>query len=122
METTTGTQAKLAVAVPVWQKAARRVISILIVAVLIGFGMRHVSAHLQQRAAPAGFLRGMLQGALMPAALPNLLVGNDIVIYEQHNTGVPYKLGYTLGVNVCGLVFFGYFFWRLHRWRKADRV
>ena len=119
METTTGTQAKLEVAVRVWQKAVRRTVAILIAAALVGVGMRYVSAGLQRRPAPAGFLRGVLQGALMPAALPNLLVGNDIVIYSQNNTGVPYKLGYTLGVNACGAVFFGFFFWRLHRWRKA---
>ena len=122
METTTVTQAKLTVAVPLWQKAARRVISILIAALLIGYGMRHISASLEKRPEPAGFLRGMLQGALMPAALPNLLVGSDVVIYAQNNTGVSYKLGYTMGVNVCGAVFFGFFFWRLNRWRKADKA
>ena len=58
---------------------------------------------------------------LMPAALPNLLVGSDVVIYAQNNTGVSYKLGYTMGVNVCGAVFFGFFFWRLNRWRKAEK-
>ena len=122
METTTSAQAKLAVAVPVWQKVARRTITILIAAVLIGIGMRHASAGLERRSTPAGFFQGLLQGALMPGALPNLVVGNDIVIYAQSNTGVPYKLGYTLGVNVCGAVFFGFFFWRLHRWRKAGKA
>jgi hypothetical protein len=60
-----------------------------------------------------------MQGALMPCALPNLLVGHDVVIYSQDNTGVSYKLGYTCGVNACGAVFFGVFFWRLNRWRKG---
>ncbi len=115
----TSTQAKLAVPVSPWRKAARRTVGVLIAAVAIGFAMRYASAALQQRSTPAGFGRGMLQGALMPAALPNLLVGNDIVIYNQNNTGVPYKLGYTVGVNACGAVFFGFFFWRLNRWRRT---
>jgi hypothetical protein len=54
----------------------------------------------------------------MPCALPNLLVGNDVTIYAQNNTGRTYKLGYTCGVNACGAVFFGMFFWRLNRWRR----
>lgn len=54
----------------------------------------------------------------MPGALPNLLVGNDIPIYAANNTGRTYKLGYTCGVNACGAIFFGLFFWRVSRWRK----
>lgn len=68
--------------------------------------------------APAGFGRGVAQGALMPLALPNLLVGRDVSIYALNNTGRTYKLGYTVGVNGCGAVFFGFFFWRLNRLRK----
>ena len=56
---------------------------------------------------PAGFLQGVVQGALMPATLPNLLVGSDVKIYAEINNGVPYKLGYTVGVDVCGALFFG---------------
>src|SRR5678815_2892251 len=67
---------------------------------------------------PAGFARGVAQGALMPLALPNLLVGRDMVIYSMHNTGRTYKLGYTVGVNGCGALFFGILFWRLHRLRR----
>jgi len=67
---------------------------------------------------PAGFSRGMLQGALMPMAMPNLLIGSDVIIYAQNNTGVSYKLGYTAGVNVCGAIFFGLFFWRVSRWKR----
>jgi hypothetical protein len=59
----------------------------------------------------------MLQGILMPMSLPNLVAGRDVVIYSEINSGVPYKLGYTLGVNLCGAVFFGVFFGRVRRWR-----
>ena len=80
--------------------------------------MRQISVSMSKSTAPAGFGRGMLQGALMPAALPNLLVGNDVVIYAPNNTGRTYKLGYTCGVNACGAIFFGWFFWRVSRWRR----
>jgi hypothetical protein len=56
----------------------------------------------------------------MPTALPSLLTGSDVAIYAQSNTGLIYKLGYTLGVNLCGLLFFGFFFLRLQRWRSQS--
>jgi len=67
---------------------------------------------------PAGFARGVVQGALMPLAMPYLLVGRDLPIYARRNTGRTYKLGYTVGVNGCGAIFFGLLFWRLNRLRK----
>jgi hypothetical protein len=42
-----------------------------------------------------------------------------VKIYAEINNGVPYKLGYTVGVDVCGALFFGMFFWRVSRWRKG---
>ena len=95
-----------------------RIAAILLVLTLLGAITRFASAALERNRNPAGFFQGLLQGALMPCALPNLLVGKDVVIYTQHNAGVPYKLGYTTGVNACGAIFFGVFFWRLNRWRK----
>jgi hypothetical protein len=112
------TQVKVTPPASAGRKILRRTLSILILALFLGFGMRHASAALDRSPNPAGFLRGMLQGALMPCALPNLLVGNDVVIYAANNTGVGYKLGYTCGVNACGALFFGLFFWRVNRWRK----
>jgi hypothetical protein len=50
--------------------------------------------------------------------MPNLFVGNDVAIYATNNTGRTYKMGYTLGVNACGLIFFGFFFWRVRRMMK----
>ena len=61
----------------------------------------------------------MLQGALMPMAMPSLLVGRDVTIYAENNTGRTYKLGYTAGVNACGAIFFGYAFWRWRRLKEA---
>jgi hypothetical protein len=101
-----------------WSRLALRVASFLAIAALIGGVLNHVAASLEQNAHPAGFARGVVQGALMPMSLPNLLVGRDITIYSQNNTGVSYKLGYTSGVNACGALFFGFVFWRLRRFRK----
>lgn len=70
---------------------------------------------------PAGFWRGIQHGVLMPIALPTLLLGHDVPIYALNNTGRIYKLGYTLGVNGCGAIFFGISFWRLQRWRRRGR-
>jgi hypothetical protein len=103
------------------RRILQRILGFLIVAVCVGLLMRHLAGTMSANsntAAPAGFLRGMAQGALMPGALPNLLVGNDIPIYAANNTGRTYKLGYTCGVNACGAIFFGLFFWRVSRWRK----
>jgi len=67
---------------------------------------------------PVGYSQGLWHGAIMPCAMPLLLLGRDISIYAPLNTGLPYKLGYTMGVNACGLVFFGFLFARLGRWRQ----
>jgi hypothetical protein len=96
-----------------------RVVCLFIVAAAIAWALNRTAAGLNRDQTPAGLGRGMLQGAMMPLALPNLAMGKDVVIYSPNNTGRTYKLGYTLGVNVCGLIFFGIFFWRVNRWRKA---
>ena len=59
----------------------------------------------------AGFRMGILQGALMPAALPGLLMGHDLPIYAPNNSGRPYNIGYIFGINACGTLFFGIAFW-----------
>jgi hypothetical protein len=60
----------------------------------------------------AGFNMGLLEGALMPAALPGLLMGHDLPIYAPNNAGRPYNIGYILGINTCGTLFFGIAFWK----------
>ena len=75
-----------------------------------------------QKAHPAGFGRGIVDGALMPGAMPPLLFGRDVPIYAALNTGRTYKLGYTVGVNGCGALFFGIIFFRIKKWRdRRDR-
>ena len=92
----------------------------LIVVVTYGFGwvLNKSATSSNLRPEPAGFARGMLHGALMPGAMPTLLLGKDVVIYSENNNGRLYKLGYTLGVNAMGAFFFGSFYWRVNRWRK----
>jgi hypothetical protein len=116
----TGTQVKVSAGRRV-QNLLVRVMAILIVAAAIGALLNRLSASLERSPRPAGFSRGVLQGALMPMSMPNLLFGRDVAIYSQNNTGLSYKLGYTSGVNGCGAIFFGFVFWRLNRWRNQTR-
>ena len=103
-----------------FRRIGLRLIVILAVALCIGWALNRSSKTFNQEASPAGFGLGMVHGAMMPLALPNLAVGNDVMIYATRNTGRTYKLGYALGVNLCGLVFFGFFFWRVARWRRRS--
>jgi len=96
-------------------RQAIRLATFILIALLVGAVLTRVSAGANSGAGPAGFGRGMVQGALMPMAFPNLLVGRDVPIYAQNNTGINYKLGYTAGVNLCGAVFFGFLFLRIQR-------
>lgn len=114
----TDTQSALPKPISRRQIILKRILSFLTVAVCVGIFIHLMSVKFSKSEAPAGFVRGMLQGALMPGALPNLVVGNDVTIYAPNNTGRTYKLGYTCGVNACGAIFFGWFFWRVSRWRK----
>ncbi len=104
---------------PLWARLLMRLAIVVVLAFAIGAVLNRVSGSLAHNPQPAGFGRGVVQGALMPMALPNLLVGRDVVIYSQNNTGVKYKLGYTAGVNGCGAIFFGFLFWRVTRWRRS---
>jgi hypothetical protein len=115
------TQVKVPLPLQRWWKIPLRVAAILVLAVIIGWLLNQIAASLERSARPAGFSRGILQGALMPMSMPNLLVGKDVTIYSPNNTGVSYKLGYTTGVNGAGAIFFGFFFWRVNRWRKVKR-
>jgi hypothetical protein len=116
------TQAKVAAPPRSWGKLLARLLYVLLLALAIGWALKRVSVMINESAHPAGFAQGLVQGAMMPCALPNLLVGVDVPIYARNNTGRTYKLGYTVGVNGCGAIFFGIFFWRLNRWKKRNDV
>src|SRR5690242_6066891 len=57
-----------------------------------------------------GFGYGCAHGGLMPMALPSLVIGQDVDIFASNNSGRFSKLGYICGINVCGLMFFGFGF------------
>ncbi len=95
-----------------------RVLGFLVVAFVVGLILESSATLLYESEKPAGFVQGLLHGAIMPLAMPNLMAGRDMTIYSAVNTGRTYKLGYTLGVNGCGLLFFGFLFWRLQRWHR----
>ena len=78
----------------------------------LGFGYDWAAPRLYGPERVAGFPLGMLHGALMPVALPSLLLGKDVPIYAERNLGRSYKLGYIAGINVCGFIFFGLAFWQ----------
>jgi len=101
------------------QRLGTRFASIILLAFVIGWLLNGLASKLNRSGRPAGFGRGLIQGALMPASMPNLLIGYDVAIYSEHNVGVTYKLGYTMGVNACGALFFGMFYWRLKKWRSS---
>jgi hypothetical protein len=89
-------------------KAATLVLSGLV----LGFGYDWAAPRFYGPERVAGFRLGVLHGALMPVALPSLLLGKDVPIYAERNEGRYYKLGYIAGINACGFVFFGLAFWR----------
>ena len=94
---------------------------IICMATLVGISLNYLARAMERRGKPAGFPQGVLQGAMMPCAMPNLLFGKDVTIYAENNTGVGYKLGYTVGVNACGALFFGLFFYRVRRLMESRR-
>lgn len=115
------TQVKAAPPASRTRKILSRIFSLLLVMVILACVTKVLISFANRDPGPAGFARGLVHGALMPCALPNLLVGNDVTIYAAVNTGRTYKLGYTMGVNGCGAIFFGIFFWRINRWRKRGK-
>jgi hypothetical protein len=117
---TTATQVKPGAVPALWLRLGRLLVVILCIA-LIGGALHRQGRGTTQSGEPAGFGRGVVDGALMPCTLPYLLAGMDLTIYAEANTGRGYKLGYTLGVNGCGALFFGFVFWRVNRLRSRSR-
>ncbi len=102
---------------PSWLKQlAKKIITLVLLGLLLGFGYDWAVPRLYRPGEVPGFRIGMIHGALMPVALPALLVGRDVPIFLNANPSRIYKLGYIAGINLCGLVFFGLAF---HRPRKA---
>ncbi|HVY70181.1 MAG TPA: hypothetical protein VHH73_09655, partial [Verrucomicrobiae bacterium] len=77
---------------------ARQILVFLVLTVVMASTLNALGNMSRNSAEPAGLGRGILDGALMPLAMPALLTGNDVPIYAANNSGRTYKLGYTAGV------------------------
>jgi hypothetical protein len=97
------------------KKLFRKIATLAIVTVVFGWLYGWASPWAFPEKQTAGFGYGILHGALMPIALPSLVIGKDVPIYATDNSGRLYKIGYICGINLCGLAFFGPLFWRPKR-------
>lgn len=93
----------------------RKAVTLVVVGILFGMLYDRVAPWAYPVNRPVGFTYGMLHGAMMPIALPTLVMGKNVAIYDDDNSGRVYKIGYICGINLCGLVFFGLAFWRPKR-------
>jgi hypothetical protein len=92
-------------------------IALTVISLTLGFTHSWAAERLYQPDYVATMPVGLLEGALMPAALPGLVLGHDLPIYAPNNVGRGYKIGYILGLNTCGTFFFGVAFWQPRRRR-----
>jgi len=97
------------------KRLAVKIVSLVILGLVFGFVYDWAAPRLYGSERVTGFRLGVMHGALMPVALPTLLMGNDVPIYTTSPAGRPYKLGYIAGINLCGLLFFGVAFWQPKR-------
>jgi hypothetical protein len=86
--------------------------TLIVTGLVLGFGYDWAAPRFYGPERVPGFRLGVLHGALMPVALPSLLLGKDVPIYAEKSQGRIYKLGYIAGINACGFVVFGLMFWR----------
>jgi hypothetical protein len=98
---------------PSWiKRVAIKIATLALMGLVFGWGFDWAAPRFYGPDRVAGFRLGVLHGALMPVALPTLLMGKDVPIYAPNNAGRVYKLGYIAGINLCGLLFFGLAFRR----------
>jgi hypothetical protein len=93
-------------------KGLKKAATLVIVGVIFGWIYAWAAPRVFPQQVKVGFGYGLAHGALMPMALPSLVMGKDVEIFATNNSGRLYKIGYIAGINLCGLVFFGSAFWR----------
>jgi len=91
---------------------AIKIAALVVMSLALGFGYDRAAPRTYAPERVAGFFTGMMHGALMPAALPTLVFGKDLPIYARNNEGRGYNIGFILGLNACGTLFFGIGFWQ----------
>lgn len=96
-----------------------RIVRLLLAGVLLGWLYVWGAPLVYRQNSKPGFWLGCAHGALMPMALPSLLMDQDVPIYAPVNQGRIYKIGYIAGINACGFVVFGLLFWSPGRKPKA---
>ena len=99
-----------------------KIVALTLLGVALGCAQGWASSRYYKPDHVAGFNLGVMHGILMPAALPGLLLGNNLPIYAPNNSGRTYNIGFAVGVNCCGTLFFGISFWRPRRRRKHGLV
>jgi hypothetical protein len=105
----------------VWIKRVLLVkLRLVIAGVLLGYLYAWASPIAYPKDRPLGFFHGLAHGGLMPMALPSLVIGKDVEIFAANNNGRFYKLGYICGINVCGLLFFGFGFGGLPKSNRSN--
>ncbi len=99
-----------------WHQALLQIIRLVLAGVLMGWLYAWGAPLIYRDKSAPGFWLGCAHGALMPMALPSLLMRKDVPIYAVVNKGGIYKIGYIAGINACGFVVFGLSFWK--PWRR----
>jgi hypothetical protein len=101
-----------------WRPALMFWIRLALAGVLMGWLYAWGAPLIYRPQSTPGFWPGCAHGALMPMALPSLLMQKDVPIYAAVNQGRNYKIGYIAGINGCGFVVFGMLFWKPQRRSK----
>lgn len=102
-------------------RLAIQVVRLVLVGLLLGWLYAWAAPVVYPKDKTPGFWLGTAHGALMPMALPSLLMGKDVPIYAQDNLGSKYKIGYIAGINACGIVVFGMAFWKPRRTTRTGQ-
>ena len=96
---------------PKWKGQAIKIAALTLFSLALGFGYDRATRRSYGPERTADFFVGLMHGAFMPAALPTLVFVKDSPIYAQNNVGRRYNIGFILGLNTCGTLFFGIVFW-----------
>jgi cyanate permease len=100
---------------PWWQAVVLQLLRFVLVGFVVGWLYTWSAPWVYRQQSVPGFWLGCAHGALMPMALPSLILKQDVPIYAAINQGRSYKIGYIAGINGCGFVVFGLSFWKPRR-------